>query len=140
MRATLITFTYWNNYWWNLWWTSHSSCDGHRLLADIGRWTMRFFVVTAQLRKSLSFLKPSQAEFRSIICIKTHQVPFTSILAFLENYISNFVLTIAVACITGRRINVAHLIIRTYMFFLCRKHRSTVWEKVNIFKMFKMCL
>jgi len=63
MRATLITFTYRNNYWWNLWWTSRSSCDEHWLLADIWHWTVRFFVVTAHLRKSLSFLKPLQAGY-----------------------------------------------------------------------------
>lgn len=51
---------------------------------------MRFFVVTAHLRKSLSFLKPLQAESKSFICMKTHQVPFLSVLSFLAEYIRNF--------------------------------------------------
>lgn len=80
---------------------------------------MRFFVVTAHLRKSLSFLKPSQAGSKSIICIKTHQIPFKSILAFLYEYINNFLLSVAVAYNTNRSINVAHLLSRMYVYFLC---------------------
>lgn len=111
MRATLITFTYWNNYWWNLWWASHSSCGEHWLLADIWHWTMRVFVVTAHLRKSLSFLKPLQAGPECIICIKflIHQFCFSC-----DKTLTNLGLSVAIADITGRSINVAHLIISMY--------------------------